>query len=163
MPTGRTVRQPVLDHDADGGVDDAMRVMAVGQSQIGHVGVEVVIAVPTAVLRVGDVQLAGPAADRVAQIMQLAGRGPQSVGAARAAWTDSPGEVPRASNDAWSRQIFDAADAFRGVRQVRSRTGHGSASVLKANTDIGTKRTETAEISLQRCYRLVNQRFNGGS
>ena len=83
MPTGRTVRQPVLDHDADGGVDDAMRVMAVGQSQIGHVGVEVVIAVPTAVLRVGDVQLAGPAADRVAQIMQLAGRGPQSVGAAR--------------------------------------------------------------------------------
>jgi hypothetical protein len=82
MPTGGAVSQPIL-HDAPhGGFDHAMGVMTVGHGQIQHVGVEVTIAMPAVVLGISDMQIAWPAADGIAQIVQRALGGPQARGAA---------------------------------------------------------------------------------
>src|SRR6516165_1369785 len=43
-PAGGAVGQAVLNHQADGGVDDAAGVVAARVGQIGHVGVEVAAA-----------------------------------------------------------------------------------------------------------------------
>lgn len=94
VPTGDAVRQAVLDHHAHGDGDDAMRVVTVGQGQVGHVGVKVMIAVRAAVLGVGEVQLAWPTAERVAQVVQLSGRGPQTIGAVPAPRAPAAREVP---------------------------------------------------------------------
>ena len=53
-PTGRAIRQAVLDDQADGGVDDASGVVTAGRSQVGHVGVEVLAAAGAIVLGVDD-------------------------------------------------------------------------------------------------------------
>lgn len=133
MPTGGAVRQAVLDHHADGDGDDPMGVMAVGQRQVRHVSIEVSVATRAAVLGVGDVQFPRPSAEAVSQIMQFAGDGSQAIGAVLALRTLSSGIVPRALNDAGSGQVFDTPDAFGGVGQVTSRTGHGQPPCLSHN------------------------------
>ena len=89
MPTGGTVRQPVLDHDAHGGGDDAVGVVAVGNGQVQHVRVEVVVAMAAAVLRIAHEQIAGPAADRITQVVQRALGGAQAISAVTALGADA--------------------------------------------------------------------------
>ena len=50
-PTGRAIRQAILDDEADGGVDDASGVVAAEVGEVGHVGVEVLAAASAVVLR----------------------------------------------------------------------------------------------------------------
>jgi len=79
VPGGGSIRQAVLDHDPHGDGDHAVRVVAIGHRQIQHVGVEVMIAVAAAMLRIADVQIAWPAAHRVAQIVQGPVGRPQTI------------------------------------------------------------------------------------
>src|SRR3954471_18176114 len=51
-PAGGAVRQAVLDHQADGGVDDPAGVVAAGVSQVGPAGVEAPAALRAEVLGV---------------------------------------------------------------------------------------------------------------
>ena len=53
-----------------------MGVAGLGRGQVGHVGGEVAAAPGAVVLRVGELDVAGPAPHRVAQIMQGAGKDP---------------------------------------------------------------------------------------
>ena len=70
MPTRRPVRQAVLDDQADRRLLHAMGVVALGQGQVGHVGIEAPAAVGAAVLGVGDHEVDRPAGADVAQVMQ---------------------------------------------------------------------------------------------
>jgi hypothetical protein len=55
MPGGGAVGKSILDDAADGGGDDAVGVVAVGDGQVQHVGVEIAVAGPAMVLGIGDV------------------------------------------------------------------------------------------------------------
>jgi hypothetical protein len=130
MPRGGAVGQAVLHDDADGGGNDAVGVVAVGQGQVEHVRVEIVVAMGTAVLRVGYVQVAGSAAERIAQVVQGSLRRPQAIGAAAALKTGATWIVAGALDNPRSGKIFDAGDAFRGIGPVNPRSGHGSLRAL---------------------------------
>ena len=43
-PAGRAIRQAVLDDQSDGGVDDPSGVVTARIGELGHVGVEVLVA-----------------------------------------------------------------------------------------------------------------------
>src|SRR5438045_362844 len=70
VPAGRSVRQAVLDDQPDGRLLDAVGVVALGQGQVGHVGVEAPAAVGTAVLGVGDHDVDRPAGADIPQVME---------------------------------------------------------------------------------------------
>ena len=79
-------------------------------------------------------------------------RHPQLHGTA-APGTGATPVVPRAFDDAGRGQIFDAGDAFRGIRPVKPRSGHGNLRALPGILPPGRRRC--IAICLQRCYRLV--------
>jgi D-arabinose 1-dehydrogenase-like Zn-dependent alcohol dehydrogenase len=64
-PAGRAIGQAVLDDQADRRVDDASCVVAAGIGEIGHVGVEVFVALGAIVLRVDQDEIARAACERV--------------------------------------------------------------------------------------------------
>src|SRR5262245_59850531 len=64
------VRQAVLDHQSNGGVDDPACVMAPGVGQVGHVGVEGAAALRAVVLGVEHDEVAGPAGEGVAEVVE---------------------------------------------------------------------------------------------
>ena len=125
MPTGRAIGQAILDDDADGDGHDTAGVVAGGHGQVEHVGVEVVVATRTAVLRVGDMQVTWPAGGGIAQIVQGSMSGSQTIGAAPALGADSAWEVAGSLDDPGFGKVFDASDSLGGVCNINSRSGHG--------------------------------------
>src|SRR3954470_11220147 len=83
-PLGGAVRQGVLDHQPDGGVDDPAGVVAAGAGQAGHVGVEVLAAPGAEVLGVEHDEVAGPTREGVAEVVEGAAGGAVPVGAVAA-------------------------------------------------------------------------------
>ena len=79
-------------------------------------------------LRVSDVQLAGTARERVAQIMQPALGVAQPVGAAAAVRAESAAIIAAALDDFGLGQVLDMGDAFAGIGNVLTgpRAGDGS-------------------------------------
>lgn len=111
-----------------------MGVVAVGQGQVQHVGIEIVIAAAAAMLRVNHVQVAGPPAERIAQVVQGPIRRAQPISAAAALGTDAAGIVPRAFDDPNRGQVLDAGNAFRGFGPVKSRSGHVSLRAVPGDS-----------------------------
>src|SRR5579884_90941 len=83
-PTGGAVRQAILDDQPDGGVDDPAGVMAAAIGQVGHVGVEVLPAAGAVVPGVEDDDVAGPAGEGVAEVVEGAAAPTIAVGAVAA-------------------------------------------------------------------------------
>ena len=90
VPTGRLIRQAVLHHQPHGQGDDAVGVVALGQGQVRHVGVEVGVALGAVVLRVGELDVARPLKHQVAQVVQRPLDGPTAIATPTARRTWSP-------------------------------------------------------------------------
>src|SRR5512138_981546 len=96
VPTRGSIRQAVLDDQADSRLLHTMGVVALRQGQIGHVGVEAPPAVGAAMLGVGDHDVDRPTGADIAQVMErpltlVAARGrPAAPGALAAAEVATP-------------------------------------------------------------------------
>src|SRR5262245_66056473 len=73
MPAGSSIGQAVLDDQTHGQGNNAMRVVRVGPSVVGGVGVEKDPALMAAVLRGEEGDVAGPPGDRITDVMQNTG------------------------------------------------------------------------------------------
>jgi hypothetical protein len=109
MPTGHAVGQAVLHHQADRGAEHAAGVVAAGIGQILHRGIEVAAAVAAVMLGVAQMQFAGPAPPRIAQVVQLPTGGPQAIGALAAAGTAAVAVVAALVQDQRRRQLLRRA------------------------------------------------------
>jgi hypothetical protein len=69
VPTGRLIRQAILDHEPHGQRDDAMGVVGFGQSVVGGVGVEELLALGALMLRVDKVDVVRPTGHQVAEVV----------------------------------------------------------------------------------------------
>src|SRR5262245_25241432 len=127
MPAGSSIGQAILDDQTHGQGNNAMRVVRVGPSVVGGVGVEKDPALMAAVLRVEEVDVAGPPGDQITDVMQHAGKLCVSITAFATARTGALLEVAGAPHDLGGGQRFRARDALRGVRQVFPGTRHGDA------------------------------------
>jgi hypothetical protein len=78
-------------------------------------------------LRVDEVDVAGPTGNQVADIMQDSSAGSAAKTGFATKRARSMREVPSAANDLGLGQIFGSRDAFRGVRQILSGSRHGKA------------------------------------
>ena len=124
VPTGGLIRQAVLHHEPNGQGHDAIGVGGLGRGQVGHVGREIAAASGTVMLGIGDLDVAGPAPQRVAQIMQGAGEDPVPGVGLAALRTGPMLVVSTAPDQLWGREHLRVGDAQSGVRRVDSRTKH---------------------------------------
>ena len=69
-PTGGAIREAVLDHQSDGGVDDPPRIVTAGIGQVGHVDVEILAAWGAVMLRVDDDEITGSPREGIAEIVK---------------------------------------------------------------------------------------------
>jgi hypothetical protein len=99
MPGGRAIGQAIFHDQPNRGVNDAVGVMALGQGQVVHVGVEIAVAAEAAMLGMADVKFAGPAEDRIAQVMQPAEGGAKAIGASLALGAQAAAVVAASAND----------------------------------------------------------------
>jgi hypothetical protein len=127
VPTGGLIRQAVLNHESHGQGNDAMRVMSLGQGVVGHVGVEMLAATGTAMLRVTKVDVAWPTGNQVAHVVEDASGCAAAKTGLATTRTRAMGEVAGAMNDLGFGQIFGSRDACRGIRQILSRARHDKA------------------------------------
>ena len=125
MPTGRLVRQAVLHHQADGQRHDAVGVVGFRLSQVGHIGVEVFIALRAMVDRIGDVNFVRTIGGQIAQIVQLSRCFSIPIGTVPTAGARLTLVIPTALEDFRLWQVFDARDAFRGIGQIFAWSWHG--------------------------------------
>src|SRR5438552_18044485 len=70
MPTCRLIRQAVLHDESHGQRNNAMGVVGLGQRVVGHVRVEILAAMGTAMLRVKDVDVARPPSNQVPNVVK---------------------------------------------------------------------------------------------
>lgn len=127
MPTGRFVGEAVLHHDADRQGHDPVGVKRLRRRQIGDISVEVLAALGAMMLRRGENDVAWPAGDEVADIMQRAREGLVAVAAFAAARTRTMLEVATLLDDLWFRKILRPCDPFRGIGPIFAGTGHDAA------------------------------------
>jgi hypothetical protein len=126
-PLGGAVRQAVLDHQADGGVDDPAGVVAAGVGQVGRVGVEVLAAPGAEVLGVEHDEVAGPTREGVTEVVEGAAGGAVPVGAVAAPRAGPAAVVAAAEADVGPGQVVDAGDALGGIGAVFAGSWHGDA------------------------------------
>jgi hypothetical protein len=124
-PTGGLVGQAVFGDQADGEGDDPLGVMAAGCGQVGGVGVEVFAALGAVVLRVSQDEIARPAGDEVAEVVECALEDPIAVSTMATTRAGTPAEVAAPMTDLRLGQILDAGDAFGGVGQIFSGSWQG--------------------------------------
>jgi hypothetical protein len=158
-PTGGLIRQAVFDDEADGRGDDPPGVVAAGCGPVGAGGVEVLAALRAEVLGVGQNEVAGPPGDEVTEVVEGSLEDPVAVGAVVATRAGSTAIVAAAVAELGLGQILDAGDAFGGVGQIFSGTGHGAALLwvvsLQENTRIGPVRFVTEPGSRARHSRFL--------
>ena len=70
VPTGRLIRQAVLDHEANGNGNNAMGIVGFGQSVVGGVRVKEVLALGALMLRVDEVDVVWTTGHQVAEVVQ---------------------------------------------------------------------------------------------
>jgi hypothetical protein len=99
MPTGGLIGQAVLDHEPNRQGDDAMRVVGFGQGVNRGVGVEELVTRGATMLRIREMDVAGPTGNQVTKIVQDAGVHGLSKTAFATAWTKAMFEVAAASDD----------------------------------------------------------------
>jgi len=126
VPTRRAIRQPVLDDQADGRLLHQMGIVALGEGQVRHVGVEAASAVGAEMLGVGDHDVDRPAGADVAQIV----KGPPGRIAARsrpaAPRALAAAVVPTPRLDMRGRKILDPRDPFGNIGDIVAWLTHNS-------------------------------------
>src|SRR5664280_2912923 len=135
VPTGRAIGHAVLDHQADRPLLHAVGVMALGQGQVIHVGVETPPARGALMGGVGYVNVQGPAATVVAQVVQDAMRLAAATSLPAAVGTLPPSIIPASPFDSGWRQILHPRDPLGGIRNVVTRSVHDRFSRRSASGD----------------------------
>jgi hypothetical protein len=97
-----------------------MGVVAPGRCEVGGVGVEVLAAPGTEVLRVRQSDVVGPAREEIAEVVECALELAIAVGVVPTAGTGPSLEVAAASEDLGLGQVLDPSDAFGGVGAIFS-------------------------------------------
>src|ERR1043166_1403524 len=104
-----------------------MSVAGLGRGQVRHAGGKEAAAPGAVVLGGGELDVAGPPAHRVAQIMQGAGEDPVPRAGFAASRTGSMLVIATAPEELWRRQHPGIGDPESGVRRVDCRTKHDNA------------------------------------
>jgi hypothetical protein len=99
--------------------------MAAGGGQVGGVGVEVLAALGAVVLRVSQDEIARPAGDEVAEVVEGPLEDPIAVSTMATTRARSSPEVAAPMTDLRLGQILDAGNALGGVGQVFSGSWQG--------------------------------------
>src|SRR5215470_11050807 len=103
MPARGLIGQPVLNNQAYRQGDDPMSVVRFGPGIVRHVRVERFPALGTAVLRILQVDIAGPAIHQIAHLMQHSGTDVMTITALPTVGAAPVCEVATAPNDAGGR------------------------------------------------------------
>ena len=93
VPTGRLIGQPVLGDQANSQSLDAAGIEALGQGQVGEVNGEATATAKAAMAGEGDLQIDGPAAAGIAQVMEGATGHGIAAGAMTTAGAAPRGEI----------------------------------------------------------------------
>ena len=127
VPTGGLIGQAVLHDQPNGQRHDPMGIEGLGRGQVGHVGGEIVAALSAVMLGIGELDVAGPAPQRVAEIMQGAGKDPIPGAGLAASRTRPMLVISTARDQLRGREHLGIGNAQSGVWRVDSRTKHGNA------------------------------------
>ena len=125
MPTGSTVRQTVLHDQPHCQRDDAMRVVTLGECQLGRVCVEVALTFAAIVLRVSETNVPRASADQIPHVVQRPLESPFAIATVLALRTRPARKVPAAYRDFRLGQVFNTGNSLGSIRQVLSRSSHG--------------------------------------
>jgi len=139
-PTGGAVGQAVLDDQANGRVAHPAGVVTTGCGEVGGVGVEVLAAAGTVMLGSEDDEIAGPAGERVAEVVESLADEPVAVGTLATTRARPPAVVAAVDTDVGLGQVVAAGDPLSGVGSVFTGSWHGDAPgrrVLPGNTLCG--------------------------
>src|SRR6185436_12422002 len=115
MPTGRSIRQTILDHQTYGQRDDAVGILTLRRSQIGHVRVKITLALAAVVLRILQVDLSWSSREQVPNVMKLAVHAPFAIATFRAVRAGTSAIVAAAIEHLGLGQIFNARNSFRAI------------------------------------------------
>ena len=121
MPGGSAVRQPILDHQTHGQGNDALGVVAAWGSQTGQIDAEMASAAAAVVPGVDHLQNPRAVTQHTAEVVQAALGEAVPITGATATRARPAAMVPRPLAEQGLRQVFDTGDAFRAIRDVRSR------------------------------------------
>src|SRR3954447_25536693 len=102
-----------------------MGVVAPGRREVGGIGVAVLAALGTEVLRVRQSDVVGPAREDVAEVVEGALELTIAVGVVPTAGAGPSLEIAAAWEDLGLGQILDPSDAFGGVGAIFSWSWHG--------------------------------------
>jgi hypothetical protein len=102
-----------------------MGVMTFGQGHVRHVGAEIDVASGAMMDRVRKMDVMGAARDEVSQVVQCPLTSPMPIGTVLALRAGTSAEIAAALDDFRFGQIFQPRDAFGGVGQIFSGSGHG--------------------------------------
>ena len=99
-------------------------VVALGQGEVIHVGIEIAVTVGTAMLGISNHNVTGPAAEGVSQVVQKSCDRTQPIGAAFTSWTSAASIVPATPHNLGFGQILNTGDSFSYISNILSRSSH---------------------------------------
>src|SRR6266436_6077678 len=124
VPTRRTIRQAVFDHDAHRQSDHAVGILTARWGQITEVGAKVLATLRTVMLRIRDDQITRTPHVEIAQIVQRPMRLLVPIGRVTTARTWLPDVVATIGDDLGLRQGCGRRDPFARVGSVLTWTEH---------------------------------------
>src|SRR2546428_6548818 len=124
VPTRRTIRQAVFDHDAPRQSDHGVGIMTARWGQITEVGAKVLATLRTVMLRIRDDQITRTPHVEIAQIVQRPMRLLIPIGRVTTARTWLPDVVATVGDDLGLRQGCGRRDPFARVGSVLTWTEH---------------------------------------
>jgi len=161
VPGSGAVGKPVLHDQPDGQGDDAVRVVASGQGQVFHSGVEIGPAMKTAMLGIRELDVPGTARHRVPKVVEGALDFPESVGALPTTLASPPLARTLPSHDLGLRKVFNTCDALGGVGKILSRSCHAN-SLQNGLPHPGSIGNPTTKLDQELCiYATVSRNLNG--
>jgi hypothetical protein len=104
------------------------------ESQIGHVGVEIMAAVGTVMLRIGEEEIVRPPGHKISHVVQKTFDAAQSVGSSATTRARAAFVVPAAFDDCGFGQIFDTSDSLGNVGQVFTGCRHGNVLQVRLSS-----------------------------
>jgi hypothetical protein len=99
-------------------------VVALGQGEIIHVGIEIAVAVGTAMLGISNHNITGPAAEGVSQVVQNPCDRTQPIGTVFASRTSAASIVPATPDNFGLGQILNTRDSLGYIGDIFSRSSH---------------------------------------
>jgi hypothetical protein len=127
VPTGGLIGQAVFNHKTDRHRHNAVCVVTLRQGHVRHIRVEIDVTHGAMMDGVRKMDVVRTARDQISHVMQHPRRSTMPIGTVFAVWTRLPSKIAAAFDDLRFWQILRASDAFRGIRQVLSRSWHDAA------------------------------------